>query len=107
MTAVTSQIGLQFLNCLEGLMFYCLKTREINADCVSIIIRLFQRHQKCLERLQVRFVFRLYIGCAQIQLNEIVFSPFEHRKLMQQQRNHCARKLTMAIRRLNSKQRNS
>lgn len=41
------------MNCLESLMYYLLKMREMNADTVSTIMRLFQHHKKCSEELQV------------------------------------------------------
>lgn len=48
-----SHIGQQFLNCLEGLMFYCLKTRTFGEETIETIYRLFGHHKKCLNKLQV------------------------------------------------------
>lgn len=48
-----SHIGQQFLNCLEGLMYYCLKTRAFGEGTIETIYRLFVHHKKCLNKLQV------------------------------------------------------
>ncbi|XP_031616603.1 Fanconi anemia group I protein [Contarinia nasturtii] len=50
-TPLKCQIGLQFLNCLESLMYYSLKMHNIDASSVSTIIRLFQHHKMCLDQL--------------------------------------------------------
>lgn len=48
-----NHVGQQFLNCLEGLMYYCLKTREFGEETIERIYRLFGHHRKCLSKLQV------------------------------------------------------
>lgn len=53
LTPLMSHIGNQFLNCLEGLMYYCLKTRDLDTNTVAIITRLFNHHKKCTEEIIV------------------------------------------------------
>lgn len=50
---MSREIGLQFMNCIEGLMYYCLKSQEINASTVSNIMRLYKHHKKCCDQLEV------------------------------------------------------
>lgn len=53
-TPMSHQIGLQFMNCIEGLMYYCLKSHNANdASTVSKIMRLYKHYKKCLEELEV------------------------------------------------------
>lgn len=54
---MSRQIGLQFMNCIEGLMYYCLKTYDCDASTVSKIMRLYKHHKKCLDELEVSFEF--------------------------------------------------
>lgn len=56
LTPMLSHIGQQFLNCLEGLMFYCLKTHDFENRTLNIIYRIFQHHKKCLNKCQVSLI---------------------------------------------------
>lgn len=56
---MSCQIGLQFMNCIEGLMYFCLKSHnDIDALTVSKIMRLYKHHKKCLEQLEVSTISR-------------------------------------------------
>lgn len=53
LTPSLSHIGQQYLNCLEGLMYHCLKTNDFGQKTLATIYRLYQHHKKCLTKLQV------------------------------------------------------
>lgn len=59
LTPLMSHIGNQFLNCLEGLMYYCLKIRNLDSNTVAIITRLFNHHEKCREQINVCNIQRI------------------------------------------------
>lgn len=51
LTPMLCQIGNQFLNCIEGLMYYVLRMQDLDENTVKIIQRLFTHHQKCLAEM--------------------------------------------------------
>lgn len=51
LTPMLCQIGNQLLNCIEGLMYYILRTQDLNENTVASMQRLFAHHQKCVEQL--------------------------------------------------------